>query len=122
MQTSFGAIASESLARSLYDALQQTGHIYPYAADRKKLIQLMMRNLPEADIDRQFVRNFKHEAQGGSHLTRLLKWDIIPKLIPKLRKFIPNQHLAEKPQAKGVLFAPKILRPWIIKRTEKGHE
>ena len=65
MHTSFAAIALESLARSQYDGLYQSGSVYSYIAEQRKLVQLMKINPAicpsEADIIRQFMKNTKHD-------------------------------------------------------------
>ena len=65
MHTSFGAIAPENLARSQNDSLHQSGSVYSYIAEQRKLVQLMKINPAichsEADIIRQFMRNTKHD-------------------------------------------------------------
>lgn len=65
MESCFGAIAPEKLARSQYENLRQTGAVYSYIAEQRKLVQLMQHNPDvcpgQPDIIRQFLRNAKHD-------------------------------------------------------------
>ena len=62
---SFGAIAPERQARFQYDNLQQTGAVFSYIAEQRKLVHLMKHNPAicpgEPDIIRQFIRNAKQD-------------------------------------------------------------